>query len=45
MDNAHLLEVLQKKIHTIEGIYDTTSTIYYDVRKWASHTIEPWTKD
>lgn len=45
IDNAHLLEVLQKKIHPIEGIYDTTSTIYYEVRKWASHTIEPWTKN
>lgn len=36
-DNKHLLEVMKNKIHSIKGVYNTTSTVYYEVRKWASH--------
>lgn len=38
-DNKHLLEVMKQKIHTIEGVHRTNSTVYYEVRKWAAHDI------
>ena len=38
-DNKHLLDVMKNKIHTIEGVNNTTSTVYYEVRKWASYNI------
>ncbi|MEM6318695.1 MAG: Lrp/AsnC family transcriptional regulator [Bacteroidota bacterium] len=38
-DNAHLLEVMKNKIHPIEGVHTTTSTVYYEVRKWASYDL------
>ena len=38
-DNKHLLHVMKNKIHTIEGVHKTTSTVYYEVRKWATHNI------
>ncbi len=38
-DNKHLLEVMKNKIHPIKGVQNTTSTVYYEVRKWASHDL------
>ena len=38
-DNKHLLEVMKEKIHAIKGVHRTTSTVYYEVRKWASHKL------
>ena len=38
-DNEHLLQVMQNKIHPIEGVFKTTSTIYLEVKKWASHPL------
>ena len=38
-DNKHLLEVMKDKIHTLEGVHRTNSTVYYEVRKWASHDV------
>ncbi|MBV6653345.1 MAG: Lrp/AsnC family transcriptional regulator [Mameliella sp.] len=38
-DNKHLLEVMREKIHAVKGVHRTTSTVYYEVRKWASHDV------
>lgn len=38
-DNRQLLDVMHQKIHTIEGIYETHTTIYFEVLKWAAHDI------
>lgn len=38
-NNSHLLEVMRKKIFTINGVKNTSSTIYYSVYKWASHDV------
>ena len=38
-DHYHYQEVMREKIHTINGVYNTSSTIYYQVYKWATHNI------
>lgn len=38
-DNRQLLDVMHQKIHTIKGIYETHTTIYFEVLKWAAHDI------
>ena len=38
-NNRHLLEVMHDKIHMIEGVYETHTTVYFDVLKWASHDV------
>ena len=38
-DNSQLLEVMHEKIHKIEGVYETNTTIYFKVLKWASHNV------
>ena len=38
-DNQHLLEVMKDKIHSIKGVHKTTSTVYYEVRKWAAYDL------
>ena len=38
-DNKHLLDVMKNKIHTIKGVEKTTSTVYYEVRKWAAYNL------
>ena len=38
-DNKHLLEVMKEQIHSIKGVHRTTSTVYYEVRKWASYDL------
>lgn len=38
-DHHHYQQVMREKIHSIEGVYNTSSTIYYQVYKWATHNI------
>ncbi len=38
-DNKQLMQVMHEKIHKIEGIYETHTTIYFEVLKWASHDV------
>lgn len=38
-DHHHYQQVIREKIHSIEGVYNTSSTIYYQVYKWAAHNI------
>lgn len=38
-DNRQLLDVMHQKIHTIKGIYETHTTMYFEVLKWAAHDI------
>ena len=39
-DNEHLLKVINEKVHTIDGVYKTESTVYYTVHKWASQQLK-----
>ena len=38
-DNLQLMEVMHEKIHKVEGVYETNTTIYFKVLKWASHDV------
>jgi len=38
-NNEHLLEVIHDRIHSIEGVHQTSTTLYLDVLKWASHDL------
>ncbi len=38
-DNEHLLRVMNQQVHTIEGVFKTESTVYYEVCKWAFHDV------
>lgn len=38
-DNRELLEVMHEKIHPINGVYETQTTIYLKILKWASHNV------
>lgn len=38
-NNKDLLDTLNQKINTIDGVYETNSTIYLDVKKWASRNL------
>lgn len=37
--NNHLIELMDNVIHKIEGVYDTNTTVYLKVLKWASHNV------
>ena len=43
-DHYHYQQVMREKIHSIEGVYNTSSTIYYQVYKWATHNIHEETE-
>jgi len=38
-DNLTLLHIMSQHIHTIEGVYETNTTVYFEVLKWASHDV------
>ena len=38
-NNKRFLEVMHEKIHTVKGVYETHTTIYFEVLKWASHDV------
>lgn len=38
-DNRQLMQVMHEKIHKIQGVYETNTTIYFEVLKWASHDV------
>lgn len=37
--NSDLIFIMDEVIHSIEGVYDTNTTVYLKVLKWASHNI------
>ncbi|WKK65343.1 Lrp/AsnC family transcriptional regulator [Lutimonas zeaxanthinifaciens] len=39
INNKHLLDTINQKIHSINGIFETNTTMYLDVRKWASQDV------
>ncbi|MCA0933648.1 Lrp/AsnC family transcriptional regulator [Lutimonas saemankumensis] len=39
INNKHLLDTMNQKIHSINGIFETNTTMYLDVRKWASQDV------
>lgn len=38
-DHEHLLSLMQEQIHPLEGVYETSTTMYLKIVKWASHDI------
>lgn len=38
-NNDHLLEVIHDRIHVIEGVHETSTTMYLEVLKWASQDL------
>ena len=38
-DNTALLGLMHNKIHTIEGVYETNTTMYMQILKWAAHNV------
>lgn len=38
-DNEELVEVIQNNIQSIPGVYDTNTTVYFKVLKWASQNV------
>lgn len=38
-DNTALLNLMHNKIHTIEGVYETNTTMYMQILKWAAHNV------
>lgn len=38
-DNMALLNLMHNKIHTIEGVYETNTTMYLQILKWAAHNV------
>ena len=38
-NNEHLLEVMHSDIHSIEGVFETSTTMYLEIMKWATHDV------
>jgi Lrp/AsnC family transcriptional regulator, regulator for asnA, asnC and gidA len=38
-NNKKLLQLMQEQIHSIEGVYESSTTMYLEIIKWASHII------
>jgi len=38
-DHTELVDVIQNKIQNIIGVYDTNTTVYFKVLKWASQNV------
>ena len=39
VNNKHLLDTINQKIHALDGVFETNTTMYLDVRKWAAQEI------
>jgi len=37
--NRDLLNLMHSKIHPIEGVFETSTTMYLEILKWASHNV------
>ena len=44
-NNEQLLQVIHDRIHSIEGVYETSTTMYLEVMKWASHDVRDVQKE
>ena len=38
-NNRDLLNLMHSKIHPIEGVFETSTTMYLEILKWASHNV------
>ncbi len=38
-NNSDLLKLMHSRIHTIEGVFETSTTMYMEILKWASHRV------
>jgi Lrp/AsnC family transcriptional regulator for asnA, asnC and gidA len=38
-DNKQLLDIMNNQIHSMEGVFETNTTVYFEVLKWASHDV------
>jgi Lrp/AsnC family transcriptional regulator, regulator for asnA, asnC and gidA len=43
--NQDLMELLHQRIHSINGVYETSTTMYLKILKWASHRVADLVKD
>jgi len=39
-NNEALLRLIHEHIHTIEGVYETHTTMYLEIMKWAAHPVK-----
>jgi len=39
-NNEALLRLIHEHIHTIEGVYETHTTMYLEILKWAAHPVK-----
>lgn len=37
--NEELLELMHQRIHPVEGVYETSTTMYMQILKWAAHNV------
>lgn len=44
-NNRDFIQIMDEVIHKIEGVYDTNTTVYLKVLKWASHIISKSSQD
>ena len=38
-DNSDLMQLMHERVHQIEGVFETNTTVYFEILKWASHDI------
>ncbi|MCC5941308.1 MAG: Lrp/AsnC family transcriptional regulator [Balneolaceae bacterium] len=38
-NNSDLLKLMHSRIHTIKGVFETSTTMYMEILKWASHQV------
>jgi len=44
-NNSDLLVLMHEKIHPVKGVYETSTTMYLKILKWASHNVSHSTDD
>lgn len=42
-NNRDLLDLMHQQIHPVEGVYETSTTMYLQILKWASHKVSKYT--
>lgn len=38
-NNTDLLDLMRRKIHSIDGVFETNTTVYMQILKWAAHNV------
>lgn len=37
--NSDLMQLMHEQVHQIDGVFETNTTVYFEILKWASHDI------